>query len=384
MPDPCSTQVEHSTRLSPPSPTMFKVDLQPIGRRVEVEAGATLLSAAQTGAVGVIAICGGMGICGSCRVRPITGKLSPPTVEEKYELGAEGLENGLRLACQASALSDVVVDIPPGSLTTPQRLQLEGRGLQVVLDPVILPIDIHLDPPGLEDLRSDAQRLMDSLADQVSESPSYNLAALAEISSRLHSQNWQGRAVIRRMMRPMMGGNALITVVPPASPLLGFAIDIGTTKLAGYLIDLQTGSMLAKGGAANPQIAFGEDVVSRIAYTNQQPENRYLLQRRLIETLNRLVQDLCAEAGVAPHQIVECVAAGNTAMHHLFLGLPVTSLGEAPYVPVVSTPLEVPARDLGLQLNPGTFVYLPGNIAGFVGADHVAVLLETGVMDTAR
>lgn len=173
-----------------------EIDLQPIGRRVEVETGTSLLAAAQTAAIGVIAICGGMGICGSCRVHAIKGELTPPTLEEEYELGAEGLAN------------------------------------------------------------------------QLTEPPSFTLAALAEISSRLHSQNWQGRAVLRRMMRPIMGGNALITVVPPASPLLGFAIDIGTTKLAGYLIDLQTGSMLAKGGAANPQIAFGEDVVSRIAYTN--------------------------------------------------------------------------------------------------------------------
>ncbi len=172
--------------------------------------------------------------------------------------------------------------------------------------------------------------------------------------------------------------------MPVGAPLLGLAVDIGTTKIAAYLVELATGRTLAKAGAVNPQVAYGEDVLSRISYCVDHADGRAVLQARVAETLNKLIAELCAEAGAARSQIADAVIVGNTAMHHLFAGLPVDQLGRAPYVPVVSDPLDVPARDLGLALAPGAYVHLPSNIAGFVGADHVAMALGTGAWETQR
>ena len=170
-------------------------------------------------------------------------------------------------------------------------------------------------------------------------------------------------------------------MLAPGDRLFGLAVDIGTTKLAAYLVDLATGHTIAKTGEMNPQIGYGEDVISRIGYCAEHADGRIVLQARLVETLNTLVTQLCHEAGAMQPQIVDAVVVGNTAMHHLFAGLPVDQLAHAPYVAAVSDPLDLRASDLGLVLAPGANVHLPANIAGFVGADHVAMALATGAWE---
>ena len=152
---------------------------------------------------------------------------------------------------------------------------------------------------------------------------------------------------------------------------------MGSTKLAAYLVDLQSGATLGQLGEMNPQIAYGEDVVSRIAFCNRQAENRRLLQTRLVETLNKMLLDLCRENDVQAEQVVDAVLVGNTAMHHFFTGLPVEQLGAAPYIPVVSDALNVGASEVGLKLAPEALFYMPPNIAGYVGADHTSALLAS-------
>jgi uncharacterized 2Fe-2S/4Fe-4S cluster protein (DUF4445 family) len=154
---------------------------------------------------------------------------------------------------------------------------------------------------------------------------------------------------------------------------------VGTTKLAAYLVDLASGRLLARTGAMNPQIGYGEDVVSRIRFADDHPDGRRTLQACLVETLNELIVALCREAGVSPGQVVEAVVVGNTAMHHLFAGLPVRQLGASPYVPSVSEAIDLRAVQVGLEIAPGAYVHLPPNIAGYVGADHVAMLLASVV-----
>ena len=154
-------------------------------------------------------------------------------------------------------------------------------------------------------------------------------------------------------------------------------MDLGSTKLAIFLVDLENGAILAQAGVMNPQISFGEDVVSRIAYANRGDENRKQLQTRLVETINQTLAEFCEREGICHDQVVDVVAVGNTAMHHLFTGLPVEPLGAAPYTPVVSEALYFPASEIGLQVASGAWVYMPPNIAGYVGADHVSALLAT-------
>ena len=159
------------------------------------------------------------------------------------------------------------------------------------------------------------------------------------------------------------------------------AVDLGTTKLAGYLIDLTSGDTLASVGAMNPQIAFGEDVMSRIGHAIRTEEGKKQLQSAIIEALNTLAMDLCAQVGRSVLDIADAVVVGNTAMHHLFLGLPVKQLGLAPYVAAENQAVYIDAVDLGLEFSPGAKVYSMPNIAGFVGADHTAMLLGSGMVN---
>ena len=358
------------------APKYFHVDFEPIGRRVENNAGNTLLAAAQTAGVQLVSLCGGVGSCNSCRVRLVSGELSPPTREEQDALGADDLAKDYRLACQAIPLTDVKIDIPPESLTTPQRLQIEGQETFIEPDPVVTAFDVQLAPPTLDDLRSDVARVRQALDDLGIACPVIRLPVLEGLSGTLRAQDWTARLVLR--------GDEVIAGLPRESDLLGLAVDVGTTKLAAYLVDLENGNTLAKTGRMNPQISYGEDVVSRIAYTINNEGGRKLLQAKLVEAINDMLAELHNQTSTSPEQVVEAVVVGNTAMHHLFAGLPVRQLGEAPYVPAVADPMDIPASEIGLALAPGAYVHLPPNIAGYVGADHVAMLLATDVWDSAR
>jgi uncharacterized 2Fe-2S/4Fe-4S cluster protein (DUF4445 family) len=352
------------------------VDFEPVGRRAEIEVGETLLTAAQSSGVELVSVCGGIGSCASCSIRLVGGELSQPTEGEEEALGVEALAKGFRLACQAKPLGDVKVEIPPESLATPQRLQVEGQYVDVGVDQIVTSHDIQLEAPTLIDLRSDSTRLLETLEEKIGDRFCLDHSVLSDISDRLRDQDWAAHLAVR-------DGN-IVAIFAPGTKLLGLAIDIGTTKLAGYLLDLVTGETLGMMGAMNPQISYGEDVISRIAYTNEHPEGRATLKTRLVDTLNGIVSDLCSEVNLSADHIIEVVMVGNTAMHHLAVGLPVQQLAVAPYVSATNESLEFPAREIGLQVASGASIYLPPNIAGFVGADHVAMILATDVWQTDR
>jgi len=353
----------------------FTVEFEPIGRRIDVDSGSTLLSAAQEAGVQIHSLCGGVGSCDSCLIRLVAGELSPLTLEEQDVL-REDTAAGYRLACQANVLGDVKIDIPPESLTTSQRLQVEGQAMEVEPAPGVKAIDVHLTPPTLDDLRSDVKRLYQSLNEQGIVPKEISLSALQNLPDKLREQAWHARLAMR--------GDEIMAVLSTAERLLGLAVDIGTTKLAAYLVDLSNGETLAKTGAMNPQISYGEDVVSRIAYTDQNERGSTILQSRLVETLNEMVRELCDQPGCSPDQIVDVVVVGNTVMHHLFAGLPVRQLGLAPYVPAINSAFDFPSAEIGLIMASGSHVYMPPVVAGYVGADHVSMLLATDVWQTQR
>ncbi|MBN1815079.1 MAG: DUF4445 domain-containing protein [Anaerolineae bacterium] len=351
---------------------LLTVDFEPLGRRARVTRGTTLLEAARQAGVGLSAVCGGVGTCGTCRVRVVAGDVSSPTEAE-----AEAASAGFRLACQAHVLGDVRVDVPPDSITALQRVQVEGHERPIEVDPAVRAFDVILEPASLSDLQADATRLWDALGQQY-DVPirRFDLGVLRQAPHLLRGSGWRARLAAK--------GDEVIAVLPTEASLLGLAVDIGTTKLAAYLVDLESGETLDSMGAMNPQIAYGEDVMARIAYAMEETERAQELQRVLVEGLNELASGLCAQAGCDSSAVVEAVLAGNTCMHHLALGLPVTSLGLAPYVPVLSDAYDLKARDLGLDLAPGADVHLLPNIAGFVGADHVAMVLATDIHEADK
>ncbi len=362
------------------------VDFEPLGRRARVASGATLLEAARQAGVGLNAVCGGTGTCGTCRVRLVAGQVTPPTEAERDALlpssqgGVGGVAEGLRLACQTRVLGDVRVDVPPTSITAPQRAQIEGREQPVELDPAVRVFDVTLAPPSLADLRADATRLRDGLHRQHGLTAGrFDHAALRELSAILRENDWRVRVVIRTCGEHRRTNNEVIAVAPIGAPPLGLAVDIGTTKLAAYLVDLESGETLGAAGGMNPQIAYGEDVMARIAYAMEGEAQARELEQAVGGGLDGLARQLCAQVGRESAEIVEAVLVGNTCMHHLALGLPVAQLGLAPYVPALADSYDLKARELGLRLAPGASVYLLPNVAGFVGADHVAMLLATGL-----
>jgi uncharacterized 2Fe-2S/4Fe-4S cluster protein (DUF4445 family) len=328
------------------------------------------MDAAQLLGVNLISLCDGKGTCGRCKVQLLQGQLSPLSSVEERTLHASELSRGFRLACQAHPRSDLVLHVPPESLSTPQRTQLEGQEVPVVPDPLVRAYRVQLAPPSLEDLASDAQRLTRALDQEHGvHCGVIDLDVLRGASPSLREWDWQVQICLR--------DGECIALQPSATPLLGLAVDLGTTKVAGYLLDLQSGRTLASMGLMNPQIAYGEDVVTRIGRALQSNQEAELLQQLAVQVIAQLATELAAQVAASPQDVVDAVVVGNTAMHHLLLHLPVEQLVMAPYVPAASQALDVKARDVGLPLAPGAYVHLLPNIAGYVGADHVAMILGT-------
>ena len=346
------------------------IDFEPVGRRGECQGNESLLTCAHRLGVGISSICGGRGTCRSCKVQVLSGAVSQPTSSETETFVPEELKEGWRLACQAYPAGDCRLNVPPESMTTPQRTQVEGLEVAVRPEPPIRAYRLRLPVPSLSDPGADADRLLETLnKEYLLHCGKVDIGVLRLLSAQVRSWNWDFQAAIRD--EEVMG------LLPVPGRPVGLAVDLGTTKIAGYLVDLSDGRTLAAKGIMNPQISFGEDIVSRINVAMQSPEEALQVQKLAVEALNTLAGDLSSEAGVKPEEILEAVVVGNTAMHHLFLGLPVAQLAFSPFVPAVSRALDIKARDLGLRIAPGAYVHLLPNIAGFVGADHVAMLLAT-------
>jgi len=350
----------------------YEIDFQPVGKRVGAPAGATLLDAAIQAGVDLASACGGTGICGQCRVQIIEGKVSEPNSSEIDLFSELELDKGQRLACCTLVEGNVKVHIPKESLLIGQRLQLEGDDTVLQVDPVVDAYPIIVPPPTLTDLRSDLARVSDALSDAVA--PDHlqaESAVMAQLSPLVRAEKWQLTVFVR--------GQEIVGVAPAEANPLGFAVDLGTTKVAGYLVDLKTGGELARGGVLNSQIGYGEDVVSRLVYAYRTENGRQKLATMIRETLNDLLGELVAEAGVTREQVIDACVVGNTAMTHLFLGLPVRQLAVAPYVAATDAHSDVKAHTVGLVMAPGAYVYSPASIGGYVGADHVSMILATGL-----
>jgi len=350
--------------------TDFTIDFEPVGLRGKCRKKEPLLACARRLGVGISSVCGGKGTCHACKVQVLSGTVSKPTSNELETFSRQEIKGGWRLACQTYPSSECKIAVPTESMTTPQRLQVEGLEIKVQPESPLRVYRLQLAAPSLEAPQADADRLLKALNQQHKlRCTKIDIGALRNISDQLRSWNWKNQAVVRN--------GEVIAILPPKSRHLGLAIDLGTTKVAGYLVDLSDGRTLAVKGVMNPQTSYGEDIISRINRVVKSQDGDTQLQKLAIDAINELSTALCAEAGTRPEEIVEAVVVGNTAMHHLFLRLPVKQLALSPFVPAISRALEVRAGEMGLNIAPGAYVHLLPNIAGFVGADHVAMLLAT-------
>ena len=345
----------------------YRISVKPLN--VEVISGGNegLLATLHNAGIEVESVCGGMGICGKCRVRILEGKASEPTLEEEDHLTDEQLDAGLRLACQVYPESDLSIHIPDSSLTHDQRLQLDCDLEVEDLEPAVRLHDLDVEIPTLPgDPGSDLFRLEEALRASVpgAEARRFDLAGLRELPLVLREEQGKVRAVTR-------GDELLGTISRRRSPL-GLAVDLGSTKVALFLYDLSDGILLTSHGFLNPQVPYGEDIVARIQHAVEGGASH--LQELVVQGINDNLSGMFEENGRSRRDIFELVLVGNTAMHHLFLALPVEQLGKSPYLPATDLPLELKARDLGLEFNTAAVAYLPPPIAGYVGSDHLAAV----------
>jgi uncharacterized 2Fe-2S/4Fe-4S cluster protein (DUF4445 family) len=347
---------------------LYKIDFEPLGRRGHCPDDKSLLDCARQLGIGILSVCGGQGKCHSCKVQVLTGTVSEPTSSEQDAFSSQELEDGYRLACQTYPLSNCKLRVPSESMTTLQRTQVEGVEVAVRPKSTVHAYYIQLPTPSLSDLRGDAERMLETLHHQHQIRCSHiDIDVLRDISPQLRSWKWQAQASVRN--------NEVVALGPWPSRQLGLAVDLGTTKIASYLVDLSNGQTLAAKAVMNPQISYGEDVINRIYQVVKSPADGTRLQQLAVEAVNRLIVELCETADAEAEKIVEAVIVGNTAMHHLLLRLPVNQLAHSPFVLAVRDAMNIKSRDIGLHIAPGAYVHLLPNIAGFVGADHVAMLL---------
>ena len=346
--------------------TMIHVTFEPSGEAGDVEPGLTVLAAAERLQVPVTAPCGGDGRCGRCRVI-VAGDCAAPTVAETEHLSEADLEAGYRLACQATLNGDAVITVPVESRTTAAKIISEYSWRQVNLEPNVRQESVELSEPALEDQRSDFARLAEALdegADELQVEP----AVLRFLPDAVRAEDFSVTATTV--------GSRLARVLPLSAPApcLGVGVDIGTTTVVVYLVDLQTAERLATASTLNPQARYGHDVVSRIEHAGEGESGLEDLRSAIVGCVNDLISQAASEAEVSPEDIFEATVVGNTCMHHLFLGLDPTNLAQAPYIPVTNRPLSASPRELGVTINPQGNIYCLPVIAGFVGSDTVAVL----------
>jgi len=350
--------------------TAYTVDFEPVGRRGRCQPGKSLLDCARQVGVDITSLCSGRGTCHACKVKVLAGTVSQATSSERAVFSPQELKAGWRLACQTYPASDVKLGVPAESMTTLQRTQVEGLEVAVPPEPAVSAYRVELPAPSLSDLQGDSERLLETLNQQHRLTcRTIDLDVLRQLSPRLRAWGWQCQAAVR--------DDEVVSLGPWPSRELGLAVDLGTTKVAGYLVDLSNGRTLASLGVMNPQISYGEDIISRITHASGSTSQARQLQKLAARAINRLAADLCAQVKAKADEITDAVVVGNTAMHHLLLGLPLDQLAQSPFVPAVSQAMDIKARDLGLKIAPGAYTHLLPNIAGFVGADHTSMLLAT-------
>ncbi|MDI9608828.1 MAG: ASKHA domain-containing protein [Candidatus Verstraetearchaeota archaeon] len=357
----------------------FEVVFLPEGKRCRVPEKTTLMSAALKGEVDLAAICGGKGYCGKCLVEVIDGKVSPLTDHEKKRVPKEKMDRNYRLACQTYIEGDVTIRVPDQSRVGKQRLVIMGKEPPVQIMSNIEKVYLELYAPSLEDPTADDERLLAGLSSRGYSNLTIDTTVSREMPRILREAGWKVTAVI-------LGRKEVIAIEngDTTSRKYGLAVDIGTTKLAVFIVDLNDGTIVYADGTMNPQIKFGEDVISRINYASQGKEHREEIRSTIVEGINNLLDAGVAESEMSRDEVYEAVLVGNTAMHHLFAGIEVKSLGLAPYAAGVGRSSDSKARDTGIEINPAGNVHLLPNVAGFVGADAIADILASRLHEKER
>ena len=371
----------------PHQTTTHQVVFTPSGKRGSFAPGVTVLEAARQLGVDLDTLCGGRGICGRCQITPSYGDFAkhqirsipehigdPNKVEDRYR-EKRGLKSGRRLGCQCKIGGDLVIDVPPESQVHRQVIRKGAEARTIRNDPVITLKYVKVEEPDMHHPSGDLERLQAALRREwrmgIVKCP---LPILGQLQKALRDGDWNVTVALHNR-------NEIVAIWPGfQSRVYGIAVDVGSTTMSAHITDLRTGRIVTSTGAMNPQIRYGEDLMSRVSYAMMNPEGASLLTEAVRETLRDLLIDACEEVGIDRQLLLELVLVGNPIMHHLMLGLNPVELGWAPFALGTNQPVSVWAQEIGLAeaVNPGARAYFLPCVAGHVGADAAAVVLSEG------
>lgn len=361
----------------------------PSGKRAHIAAGTKVLDAARQMGVDLDSVCGGRGICSKCQVTPSFGEFPKHgihvaedalsewnRVEERYDR-VRGLKDGRRLGCQAEIMGDIVIDVPPESQVHRQVVRKDADKRTVHMDPATRLFYIEVEEPDLHTTTGDFQRVKEALHEQFQiDAVTAPLSILSRLQKVLRKGEWKITLALHKGHQDQAW--KVIDIWPGLREenLWGLAIDLGSTTIAAHMVNLRDGTVEASAGVMNPQIRFGEDLMSRVSYSMMNPGGDKDMTRAVRKALNELVTNLGDQTGIDPVEIVEAVIVLNPVMHHLLLGIDPFELGQAPFAPATNESISVPMRDLDITTaNPEGQVFILPIIAGHVGADSAAVAL---------
>jgi uncharacterized 2Fe-2S/4Fe-4S cluster protein (DUF4445 family) len=363
---------------------MVKVVFTPSGRRGSFPVNTPLLHAARVLGVDIDSVCGGRGLCGRCQIICAEGSfakqqidsnsshLSPVCATEiKYGERKTPLANGRRLSCHTLLLDDVVIDVPPESQVHRQIVRKDAEYRDISLDPATRLYYVQVDEADMHVPKGDLQRLIEAL-EQAWELP--NLVCDNTLLKALQPALAKGK---RGITVAVYKNRHIIALWPGfRDKAYGVAVDVGSTTIAAHLCDLSSGAVMASASLMNPQIRFGEDLMSRVSYVMMHPEGADEMTLVIREALNSLFVEVAVEIGVTVEDILEITLVANPIMHHILLGISPVELGGAPFALTTDAAVEVPAADLDLNINGGGRIYILPCIAGHVGADTAGMILS--------
>ncbi len=360
----------------------YTIVFQPSGVRGKVADGTTILDAARQLGAGIESVCGGKGTCGKDKVKieegyfakyGIHSAVASVSTKEKIDeklLSKQQIKQNYRLACQTRIHGDVVIFVPEESRKGQQVVRKEATARKIKLNPAIKKYYVELKPATLHDATGDFERLQGELGKKYKLSDlTIDYPALLSLQNTVREGDWKVTVSVwkkKEIVRVEAG---------QVKRGYGLAVDIGTTTVAGYLCDLTSGEVLATAAMMNPQVAYGEDVMSRIGYATKEKGGLKRLNDAIIKGLNQIVGEVTKKTGIKRADIIDMAVVGNTCIHHLFLNIDPRHLGKAPFAPGIHHSVDVKARDLGLKIAPGAYVHVLPIEAGFVGADNVGVLI---------
>ncbi|WP_294611098.1 ASKHA domain-containing protein [uncultured Roseovarius sp.] len=362
----------------------------PSGKRGRFPKGTPVLTAARQLGVDLDSVCGGRGICSKCQITPGYGEFSKHgvtvqqdalsewnAVEQRYD-EKRGLKAGRRLGCQAQIMGDVVIDVPPESQVHKQVVRKAASARVIEMDPATRLYFVEVDEADMHEPTGDLERLARALREQwdIPEIRA-DLSLLSKLQPVLRKAKYQVTVALHKSHKDT---SARVLEIWPGlheGGLFGLAIDLGSTTVAAHLTNLETGEVVASSGIMNPQIRFGEDLMSRVSYSMMNPGGDKEMTASVRDALNTLAEEIAKEAGIDAALIVETVFVCNPVMHHLLLGIDPVELGQAPFALATSGSLSMDAKELDLSvINPRARVYILPCIAGHVGADAAAVALS--------